>query len=91
MSMLIVVTGDGKGKTTSALGQALRVIGEGGRAVMYQFIKGPWISGEDIIISKIKNKKLNIKNKKHKENITYLIWKFEIFCNAETIPVAVNI
>ncbi|MBI2454126.1 MAG: cob(I)yrinic acid a,c-diamide adenosyltransferase [Parcubacteria group bacterium] len=45
--MLIIVTGNGKGKTTSALGQALRVVGEGGRAVMYQFIKGPWKSGED--------------------------------------------
>ena len=45
--MLIVVTGNGKGKTTSALGQALRVVGEGGKAVMYQFIKGPWKSGED--------------------------------------------
>ena len=47
IGMLIVVTGNGKGKTTSALGQALRVVGEGGRAVMYQFIKGPWKSGED--------------------------------------------
>ena len=45
--MLILITGNGKGKTTSALGQALRVVGEGGRAVMYQFIKGPWKSGED--------------------------------------------
>ncbi|MEK7609012.1 MAG: cob(I)yrinic acid a,c-diamide adenosyltransferase [Patescibacteria group bacterium] len=45
--MLIVITGNGKGKTTSALGQAMRVAGEGGRAVMYQFIKGPWKSGED--------------------------------------------
>lgn len=45
--MLILVTGNGKGKTTSALGQALRVVGEGGRVVMYQFIKGPWKSGED--------------------------------------------
>ncbi len=45
--MLIVVTGNGKGKTTSALGQALRVVGEGGKAIMYQFIKGPWKSGED--------------------------------------------
>lgn len=53
--MLIIITGDGKGKTTSALGQALRVIGDGGKAIMYQFIKGPWISGEDKIISKIKN------------------------------------
>ncbi|MCL5007034.1 MAG: cob(I)yrinic acid a,c-diamide adenosyltransferase [Patescibacteria group bacterium] len=47
--MIIVFTGDGKGKTTAALGQALRAIGDGKRAVMYQFIKGPWISGEDKI------------------------------------------
>lgn len=45
--MIIVITGDGKGKTTSALGQALRVIGEGKRAIMIQFIKGPWVTGED--------------------------------------------
>jgi cob(I)alamin adenosyltransferase len=46
--MLIVITGNGKGKTTSALGQALRAVGEGRRVIMYQFIKGPWRSGEDI-------------------------------------------
>ena len=60
--MLIVVTGNGKGKTTSALGQALRVVGEGGKAVMYQFIKGPWEFGRGCPnlknqISKIKNKR----------------------------------
>ncbi len=62
--MLMIATGNGKGKTTSALGQALRVVGEGGRAVMYQFIKGPWKSGEDILISKIKSQKSKIKDKK---------------------------
>ena len=67
--MLIVVTGNGKGKTTSALGQALRVMGEGGRAVMFQFIKGPWKSGEDILISKIKNQKSKIKDKKLLEGL----------------------
>lgn len=45
--MLIVITGNGKGKTTSALGQALRAVGDGRRAIMIQFIKGPWKSGED--------------------------------------------
>jgi len=62
--VLIIVTGNGKGKTTSALGQALRVVGEGGKVVMYQFIKGPWKSGEDILISKIKSQKSKIKDKK---------------------------
>lgn len=45
--MLIVITGNGKGKTTSALGQALRSVGDGKKVLMVQFIKGPWRSGED--------------------------------------------
>ncbi|HXK36632.1 MAG TPA: cob(I)yrinic acid a,c-diamide adenosyltransferase [Candidatus Paceibacterota bacterium] len=45
--MIMVVTGKGKGKTTSALGQAVRAIGDGRRVLMVQFIKGPWRSGED--------------------------------------------
>ena len=45
--MLIVFTGNGKGKTTAALGQMLRTVGRKKRALMIQFIKGPWKSGED--------------------------------------------
>ncbi len=52
--MLIVFTGNGKGKTTAALGQAARTIGRGKNVLMIQWIKGPWKSGEDFIY--IKNK-----------------------------------
>ncbi len=45
--MIIVFTGNGKGKTTASLGQMVRVMGRGKAALMIQFIKGPWVSGED--------------------------------------------
>jgi cob(I)alamin adenosyltransferase len=45
--MIFLFTGDGKGKTTASLGQMVRVLGRGKSALMIQFIKGPWISGED--------------------------------------------
>lgn len=38
--LVIVITGNGKGKTTAALGQALRAIGHGYRICMIQFMKG---------------------------------------------------
>jgi cob(I)alamin adenosyltransferase len=38
--MIQVYTGDGKGKTTAALGQALRALGHGYKVFMIQFLKG---------------------------------------------------
>jgi cob(I)alamin adenosyltransferase len=43
---VIVNTGDGKGKTTAAMGQAVRAVGAGLKVVMIQFIKGRWKASE---------------------------------------------
>src|SRR5580692_11812234 len=44
--LIIVHTGDGKGKTTAALGLALRACGYGMKVIMLQFFKGKWKYGE---------------------------------------------
>jgi cob(I)alamin adenosyltransferase len=44
--LVIVYTGNGKGKTTAALGMALRAIGYDHKVCMLQFIKGSWHYGE---------------------------------------------
>jgi cob(I)alamin adenosyltransferase len=44
--LLMVNTGNGKGKTTAALGQTFRALGHGKRICIIQFIKGDWKYGE---------------------------------------------
>ncbi|MGD9210350.1 MAG: cob(I)yrinic acid a,c-diamide adenosyltransferase [Desulfobacteraceae bacterium] len=44
--LLIINTGNGKGKTTAALGMAMRAAGHGLKVCFIQFIKGSWKYGE---------------------------------------------
>ncbi|MDP3785270.1 MAG: cob(I)yrinic acid a,c-diamide adenosyltransferase [bacterium] len=49
--MIIILTGDGKGKTTSAIGHAIRALGGGRKVAIFHFIKSPaWKTGEDAML-----------------------------------------
>ncbi len=49
--LIIVHTGNGKGKTTAALGMVLRSLGHGYRVAIIQFIKGAWEPAEKAAFS----------------------------------------
>ncbi|EHQ89715.1 cob(I)yrinic acid a,c-diamide adenosyltransferase [Desulfosporosinus youngiae] len=51
--MITVYTGQGKGKTTSALGEAVLAYSEGKRVLMVQFLKGSTYSGELVGLNRL--------------------------------------
>ncbi|MBD2043461.1 cob(I)yrinic acid a,c-diamide adenosyltransferase [Microcoleus sp. FACHB-672] len=50
--LIVVHTGNGKGKTTAALGMVLRSLGHGYRVAIVQFIKGAWEPAEKVVFSR---------------------------------------
>ena len=48
--LIIVNTGNGKGKTTAALGMVLRSLGHGYKVAIVQFIKGAWEPAEKAVL-----------------------------------------
>ncbi|MBU6230205.1 MAG: cob(I)yrinic acid a,c-diamide adenosyltransferase [Cyanobacteria bacterium REEB459] len=49
--LVIVHTGNGKGKTTAALGMVMRSLGHGFRVAIVQFIKGSWEPAEKAVLA----------------------------------------
>lgn len=52
-SLVVVYTGGGKGKTTAAIGMAVRAAGRGWRVCILQFIKGSWHYGEEVGLKRL--------------------------------------
>ena len=53
--LLLTITGDGKGKTTSALGTVIRALGRGWRVTILQFVKNDSLTGEKLFFEKFPN------------------------------------
>ncbi|MHA7859541.1 MAG: cob(I)yrinic acid a,c-diamide adenosyltransferase [Henriciella sp.] len=51
--LVLVHTGDGKGKSSSAFGVITRALGWGHKVAVVQFIKGKWVSGERQFFNKL--------------------------------------
>ncbi|PIP11821.1 MAG: cob(I)yrinic acid a,c-diamide adenosyltransferase, partial [bacterium (Candidatus Stahlbacteria) CG23_combo_of_CG06-09_8_20_14_all_40_9] len=56
--MIQIYTGNGKGKTTAALGLALRAVGHGLKVIMIQFMKGKVNYGELESVKRLPNFKI---------------------------------
>ncbi|MCP3968159.1 MAG: cob(I)yrinic acid a,c-diamide adenosyltransferase [Lentisphaerae bacterium] len=51
--LVMVYTGNGKGKTTAAMGMAVRAVGWKQKVLIIQFAKGGWKSGEQDVLSSL--------------------------------------
>ena len=53
--MILLITGKGKGKTTSAIGQIVRALGHNQKVCLIQLFKGESFYGEQNILTKLEN------------------------------------
>ncbi len=53
LGLILIYTGDGKGKTSACIGQALRALGHGFNVTFAQFIKRPDVAGEQKLLASL--------------------------------------
>lgn len=58
--LTIIYIGDGKGKTSAAVGLAVRAAGYGYKVLFLQFVKGSWKSGETEILNRLPNVEVKV-------------------------------
>lgn len=86
VGLIIVHTGNGKGKTTAAIGTAFRAAGVGFKVRMIQFIKGSWDYGELHSAKQIENFEIVPMGEgftwetKNRERDTEVAWKAWLAC-----------
>ena len=55
--MILIYTGNGKGKTSACVGQALRALGQGLRVAFGQFMKKEGVGGEQLVLAQLLGEK----------------------------------
>jgi cob(I)alamin adenosyltransferase len=55
--MILVYTGNGKGKSSACIGQAIRAIGQGLRVAFIQFMKKEGVAGEQLVLYQLLSEK----------------------------------
>lgn len=59
--LVIINTGEGKGKSTASFGIAVRALGNGMKVLIRQFIKGEWVPGEMKFFNSLPGGQIDIK------------------------------
>lgn len=81
--LILVITGNGKGKSTSGFGTVARAVGHGLHCSVAQFIKGTWDNGEKNLLEKLGVKfevmatgfTWETQNKAHDTQAAQLVWQ----------------
>jgi cob(I)alamin adenosyltransferase len=94
--MILVYTGDGKGKTSACVGQAMRAIGQGLRVAFIQFMKKDGVAGEQLVLYQLLGERFRAGGRgflrveedrpQHREAALHTLnWVFELLPHVEML------